>query len=93
MKTSENYLAEIKEIRKMMQDSSRFLSLSGMSGILIGVYFYLGLLQVILGLIAALFPSFGLFLWALGFGVLHIFYGSLMYFRYEHNTIQWRREK
>lgn len=206
MKTTENYLAEIQEIRKMMQDSSRFLSLSGMSGILIGVYalagawfayralyakpvvaeasrsslitqiallavfililslitviiltrrrakkagtkiwnpgsklmlinlsipllaggalllifafkgvyeiiapaclvfyglalvnaakftrqeiFYLGLLQVILGLMAALFPSFGLFLWALGFGVLHIFYGSLMYFRYEHNTIQ-----
>jgi hypothetical protein len=38
MKTTENYLAEIKEIRKMMEESSRFLSLSGLSGVLVGVY-------------------------------------------------------
>src|SRR5690606_15518028 len=42
MKTTENYLAEIKEIRKMMEESSRFLSLSGLSGVLVGVYAILG---------------------------------------------------
>ncbi|SHJ93421.1 hypothetical protein SAMN05444280_14126 [Tangfeifania diversioriginum] len=42
MKTTENYLAEIKEIRKMMEESSRFLSLSGLSGVLVGIYALLG---------------------------------------------------
>lgn len=206
MKTTENYLAEIKEIRKMMEESSRFLSLSGLSGILIGIYalagaffayqiiyhsspeylsgehvaqpvtrlliiagmvlllafvttiwltfrrakkmnkkiwnpgsrlmllnlsipllsggifilvfifremysiispaclifyglalvnaakftrqeiFYMGILQITLGILAALFPAIGLLFWALGFGVIHIIYGALMYFRYEHRT-------
>jgi hypothetical protein len=204
MKTTENYLAEIKEIRKMMEDSSRFLSLSGLSGILIGIYaligafiayrviyssssfgnlfngeivsqltafaiivliialitvvlltnqrakkagkkiwnpgsrlmllnlaiplvsgglfiliftfrgmygivspaclifyglalvnaakftrqeiFYIGLFQISLGILAALLPSLGLLMWALGFGVIHIIYGAVMYFRYEHQT-------
>ncbi|WP_217447614.1 hypothetical protein [Maribellus comscasis] len=203
MKTTENYLAEIKEIRKMMEESSRFLSLSGLSGILIGIYallgafvayqliytsqsfdiyssnlipklifialtvlaislvtvvfltykrakksgkkiwnpgsrlmllnlaiplisggilififvfrgiyeiispaclifyglalvnaakftrqeiFYIGLIQVFLGILAALFPMFALLLWALGFGIIHVIYGAVMYFRYEHQT-------
>ncbi len=204
MKNTENYLAELKEIRKMMEESSRFLSLSGLSGILVGVYalvgsflafkmdqsdnlfgtllsdlvvpqmfflavavlilslitiviltlrrakkagkkfwnpgsrlmmlnlaiplisggililifvfreyyeiiasgclvfyglalinaakftrqeiFYLGLFQVTLGILAAILPALGLLFWALGFGILHIIYGSLMYSRYEHKT-------
>jgi len=44
---------------------------------------YLGILQIILGLIAALYPGYGLIFWALGFGVLHIIYGSIMYFKYD----------
>ncbi|MGE0019497.1 MAG: hypothetical protein AB7S72_07515 [Draconibacterium sp.] len=203
MKTTENYLSEIKEIRKMMEQSSRFLSLSGLSGVLIGIYalagsyvayrmiyfsqpafatamfsgnllyaifalamfvltisivttlvltikraggtgkniwnpgsrlmlvnlaipfvsggifilifafrglydivspaslifyglalinaakftrqeiFYLGILQIVLGIFAAIFPQFGTLLWASGFGLLHIIYGTVMYFRYE----------
>lgn len=204
MKKSENYLAEIKEIRKMMEESSRFLSLSGLSGILVGVYallgafmahsiiytnqilgwllhnnivndllilasivlvlslvtvilltwrkakkagkkiwnpgsrlmlinlaipliaggifilifvfkgiyeiaapgtlifyglalinaakftrqeiFYMGLFQLSLGILAALLPPYSLLFWALGFGVVHIIYGALMYFRYEHKS-------
>ena len=204
MKTTENYLAEIKEIRKMMEESSRFLSLSGLSGILIGIYaligafiayqliyysspfgilfsslivpelvfwaviililslvtvvlltyrraqkaskkfwnpgsrlmllnlaiplttggifviifviqgiydiispallifyglalvnaakftrqeiFYMGIIQVSLGILAALLPSLGLLFWALGFGVIHIIYGAVMYNRYERKT-------
>ena len=205
MKNNELYLAEIKEIRKMMEQSSRFLSLSGLSGILIGLYalagtfiayrmiyfppsslfrkvfpgeiadslvllgsvililslstvlwltfrkarkqgnkiwnpgsrlmclnlavplvsggililvfvvrgvfsviapsclvfyglalvnaakfthqeiFYMGIFQIILGIFAAIFPGMGLLFWATGFGVIHIIYGAVMYFRYEHN--------
>lgn len=206
MKTTDHYLDEIKEIRKMMEQSSRFLSLSGLSGVLIGIYaligafiaykliyvpgslyyreyysnqvvgeilllaavllvasfttviwlttskvkqksekfwskgtrllitnlaiplitggllilifiyrgifsivapssliFYglalvnaakytrtevlqMGLLQIALGLITALMPGMGLLFWALGFGVVHIAYGLIMYFRYERKN-------
>jgi hypothetical protein len=44
---------------------------------------YLGLCEIVLGLIAACLPGFGLLFWAIGFGVLHIIYGSLMYFKYD----------
>lgn len=43
----------------------------------------LGLCEIILGLIAALFPGYGLYFWAFGFGVLHIIYGSVMYLKYD----------
>ncbi|EMR01439.1 hypothetical protein [Cesiribacter andamanensis] len=43
----------------------------------------LGLLQIGLGLLSALFLGFGLLFWAIGFGVLHIVYGLYMYYRYE----------
>jgi hypothetical protein len=44
---------------------------------------YLGLLEIALGLICACLPGYGLLFWALGFGVLHIVYGSMMYFKYD----------
>lgn len=43
----------------------------------------LGYGQLILGLIAAFHPAWGLICWALGFGVLHVIYGSMMYYKYE----------
>lgn len=43
----------------------------------------LGLIEVALGLIGAYFVGYGLLLWALGFGVFHIIYGILMYYRYD----------
>ncbi len=43
----------------------------------------LGFTQLVLGLIAAFFPDFGLLCWALGFGLFHVIYGTLMYFRHE----------
>lgn len=46
---------------------------------------YLGLSLLLLGLISAYFIGFGLLFWALGFGVCHLFYGSVMYFKYERN--------
>jgi hypothetical protein len=44
---------------------------------------YLGLLEITLGLIAACLPGYGLLFWAIGFGVLHIIYGSMMYLKYD----------
>ena len=43
----------------------------------------LGISEILIGLLAALFPGKGLFFWALGFGVLHIIYGVMMYRKYE----------
>ncbi|MDP5026752.1 MAG: hypothetical protein NWQ14_00910, partial [Flavobacterium sp.] len=37
-----NYLNDISEIKNMMNKSSRFISLSGLSGILAGVYALIG---------------------------------------------------
>ncbi|WP_293783023.1 hypothetical protein [uncultured Pedobacter sp.] len=44
---------------------------------------YLGFCEVILGLVCMFYVGYGLIFWALGFGVLHIVYGLLMYFKYE----------
>lgn len=45
---------------------------------------YLGISITVIGLIASEFTSFALELWAVGFGLCHIVYGSMMYFKYEH---------
>jgi len=46
---------------------------------------YLGISEIILGLVAAqpVFVGYGLYFWALGFGVLHIIYGIYMWMKYE----------
>ena len=44
---------------------------------------YLGLTQIVLGLVALLVPGYGLLLFGAGFGLGHIGYGLLMYNRYE----------
>jgi hypothetical protein len=43
----------------------------------------LGILEIVLGLTGIFYPGYGLELWTLGFGVLHIVYGAVMYFKYE----------
>lgn len=46
---------------------------------------YLGVCEIILGLVSSFYIGYGLIFWAFGFGVLHIVYGSVMYFKYERN--------
>ena len=46
---------------------------------------YLGIMEIILGLISTQFIGYGLYFWALGFGVLHIIYGFSMWWKYERN--------
>jgi len=43
---------------------------------------YLGISEILLGFLAGIFIQYGLIFWALGFGVLHIIYGIVLYIRY-----------
>jgi hypothetical protein len=44
---------------------------------------YLGITMIFLGLLSTWFLGYGLLFWALGFGVCHILYGSIMYYKYD----------
>jgi len=48
---------------------------------------YFGICEIILGLINAFNLVNGLLYWSLGFGVLHIVYGAVMWFKYERKQI------
>jgi len=48
---------------------------------------YLGIAEITLGLIALNYIGFGLYFWALGFGVFHIIYGTLIYFLVEKKDL------
>lgn len=43
----------------------------------------LGIIEILLGLLAALIPGYGLLFWSVGFGLLHIIYGTVMHFKYD----------
>ncbi|SNR16707.1 hypothetical protein [Tenacibaculum jejuense] len=59
------------------------LALINASKYTLGYVKYLGYTQTILGLLCAVYPGYGFWFWVLGFGVMHIVYGFLMYFKYE----------
>ena len=44
---------------------------------------FLGVIEIILGLTAAMSTGYGLLFWAFGFGVMHIIYGITLYYKYE----------
>lgn len=44
---------------------------------------YLGYIQIFLGLIASYYPGYGFWLWVMGFGIMHIIYGTWMHFKYD----------
>lgn len=47
----------------------------------------LGIAEIILGIIGLFYPGFGLELWAIGFGILHIVYGLMMYYKYDRESL------
>ena len=47
---------------------------------------YLGYGQVVLGIMNLWLLGYGLYFWAAGFGILHIIYGILMWWKYERNA-------
>ena len=59
------------------------LSCVNVSKYTFGDVHYLGITEIILGLLAVYFPGYGLLFWTLGFGVCHILYGGIMHFKYE----------
>jgi hypothetical protein len=44
---------------------------------------YLGLVELILGLIAIFVKEYGMWFWLAGFGIVNLIYGAYIYFRYE----------
>ena len=44
---------------------------------------YLSMSEILLGIINLWFIGYGIYFWALGFGVLHIIYGTVMWWKYE----------
>ena len=44
---------------------------------------WLGIMEILLGLTAALYSGYGIVFWSIGFGLLHIVYGSIMHFKYD----------
>ncbi|MBQ4822205.1 hypothetical protein [Aquimarina sp. MMG016] len=59
------------------------LALVNASKYTIGNVKYLGYIEIILGLICSMFPTYGFWFWVAGFGVMHIIYGSLIYFNHD----------
>ena len=58
------------------------LALVNASKFTLGEIFFLGLFEIVIGLIVTLFPNLWLIGWSVGFGVLHIVYGLVMYGKY-----------
>jgi hypothetical protein len=44
---------------------------------------YLGITQIGLGILAGVFIRQGLLFWTIGFGIIHIVYGVVMFYRYD----------
>jgi hypothetical protein len=48
-----------------------------------GEIHYLGLTQIALGILSIIFIEYSLIFWTIGFGLMHIVYGAVMYYRHE----------
>jgi hypothetical protein len=59
------------------------LSLVNAGKFTFGEIHYLGLTEIALGILAGFFSGLGLLFWTIGFGLMHIIYGSVVYFRHE----------
>jgi hypothetical protein len=59
------------------------LSLVNAGKFTLGEIHYLGLTEIALGLLAGVLINYGLLFWSIGFGLVHIVYGTVMYYRHE----------
>lgn len=48
----------------------------------------LGYSEIVIGLISCFFIGYGVTFWAIGFGILHIIYGLIMYMKYEAKPVE-----
>jgi hypothetical protein len=44
---------------------------------------YVGVLEILLGIVSMYYAEDGLYFWALGFGLIHIIYGMIMWWKYD----------
>ena len=61
------------------------LALINASKYTLGEIRYLGYCELILGIVNLWIPGYGLIFWAVGFGLLHIIYGIIMWWKYERD--------
>ena len=47
---------------------------------------YIGILEILLGGVNLYFVEYSLYFWAAGFGFLHIIYGFIMWWKYDHQS-------
>jgi hypothetical protein len=59
------------------------LSLVNAGKYTLGEIHYLGLTEIVLGICAGVFIHLGLLFWTIGFGLMHIIYGIVVYYRHE----------
>jgi hypothetical protein len=59
------------------------LALVNASKYTLGDIRYIGMLDIILGLTGMYFATGGIIFWAIGFGILHIVYGLIMWWKYD----------
>lgn len=48
-----------------------------------GEIYWLGIIEIVTGLICIMMPGYTIIFWAFGFGIMHIVYGLYMYIRYK----------
>jgi hypothetical protein len=46
---------------------------------------FLGISEIVLGLVATIWPTIGLWMWGIGFGLFHILYGIIIYYKYDRS--------
>ena len=59
------------------------LALINASKYTVGEIHFLGICEVIIGLLAAIYLYHGIYWWTIGFGVCHIIYGTILYVKYD----------
>ena len=59
------------------------LALINASKFTVGEIHILGICEVIIGLLAAIYLYHGIYWWTIGFGVLHVIFGAIMYVKYD----------
>ena len=59
------------------------LALINASKFTVGEIHFLGICEVIVGLLAAVYLYHGIYWWTIGFGIFHIIFGITMYFKYD----------
>ena len=59
------------------------LALINASKFTVGEIHYLGICEVIIGLLAVIYLYHGIYWWTIGFGACHIIFGAIMYFKYD----------